>query len=147
MAKITVILPVFNNEKYIQKSVESVLNQTFTDFELIIVNDGSTDNTQSILDTFTDSRITIITQENSGPGAARNRALDCVSSDYVMFLDSDDWFDSDALRIAYREAVRFNTDLTFYQMINYDGEKYYPNDWFDLKVFDESFEDRVFFTC
>lgn len=144
--KISVILPVFNNEKYIRKAIESVLNQTFKDFELIIVNDGSTDGTLDIIKSFDDSRIRLISQENRGPGAARNKALEIAGGDYVMYLDSDDWFSEDAFEIAYNEAKSKNTDFTFFQMINYDDttQEVYPNDWFELKNFDESFEDRVF---
>ena len=144
MARISVILPVYNSQKFIKKSIDSVLNQTFSDFELIIVNDGSTDDTLSIINEFRDSRIKLINQSNQGPGAARNNALKLVDSDYIMFLDSDDWYSEDALNVAYSQACKFNTDLTFFQMINYDGEKYYENDWFDLKAFDESFENRAF---
>ena len=67
-----------------------------------------------------------------------------AEGDYVMFLDSDDWYSKDALETAYHETVRFNTDMTFFQMINYNDGEVYENDWFDLKTFDESFEDRVF---
>ena len=144
MTKISVILPVYNSEDFIEKSVSSVLNQTFEDFELIIVNDGSTDDTLNILTEFQDSRIKIINQTNSGPGAARNNGLKIAEGDYIMFLDSDDWFSPEALKTAYSEAVKFSTDLTFFQMINYDGERYYENDWFNLSMFDESFENRVF---
>ena len=144
MVKISVILPVFNNEMYIKQAVESVLAQTFTDFELIVVNDGSTDSTQDIINSFTDDRIIIITQDNQGPGAARNNALEIAEGDYIMYLDSDDWFCADALEVAYAEITRFDADLTFFKMINYDGEKYYGNDWFEMKTFDSSFEDRAF---
>lgn len=145
-AKVSVILPVFNGERYIRKAIESVLNQTLTDFELIIVNDGSTDNTLNIINEFEDSRIVLISQENLGPGAARNSALEKATGEYVMYLDADDWFSPDAFEIAYAEAKEKDTDFTFYQMINYDdvSGKTYPNDWFELKNFDESFEDRVF---
>ena len=144
MVKISVILPVFNAEKYIKQSVESVLNQTFDDFELIVVNDGSTDSTSDILKSFADSRIKIINQSNQGPGAARNHALEIVNGEYIMFLDSDDWYSPDALEISYNEAVKHNTDVTFFQMINYNDGEVYENDWFDLKTFDESFENRAF---
>lgn len=144
MPKISVILPVYNSQNYIKEAVESVLVQTFTDFELIVVNDGSTDNTLNILNQFEDLRIRIITQDNLGPGAARNNALKIAQGEYVMYLDSDDWFYPNALEIAYREATRFNTDLTFFQMINWDGKVYYGNDWFDMKTFDETFENRAF---
>ncbi len=142
--KISVILPVYNSQSYIKEAVESVLAQTFTNFELIVVNDGSTDNTLKILNQFDDARIRIINQINQGPGAARNNALKIAQGEYVMYLDSDDWFCANALEIAYGEATRFNTDLTFFQMINWDGEVYYENDWFDMETFDETFENRVF---
>ena len=88
MRKISVILPVHNGEKYIKNAIESVLNQSFNDFELIIVNDGSTDNTLEIINSFDDFR------------ASRNNALKIASGEYIMFLDADDWFSSDALKIA-----------------------------------------------
>ena len=144
MPKISVILPAYNSQDYIEKSIESVFAQTFTDFELIIVDDGSTDGTSNIINSLSDDRIKIISQSNQGPGAARNNALRVVSGEYVMFLDSDDWFCPDALETAYAEITKFDADLTFFQMINYDGEKYYENDWFELKTFDSSFENRVF---
>lgn len=146
VSKISVILPVFNGEKYIRKAIESVLNQTLTDFELIIVNDGSTDGTSDIINEFNDYRITLINQENLGPGASRNRAFKQVKSEYVMYLDADDWFDEMALEIAYGNAKANDTDMTFFQMINYDDvtHEIYENDWFNLTTFDETYENRVF---
>lgn len=142
--KISVILPVYNGEKYIQKAIESVLNQTFTDFELIVVNDGSTDKTLDIINSFDDARITIINQSNQGPGAARNNALRIAKGQYVMYLDSDDWYHERALEISYNEITKHDADMTFFQMINYNNGEVYENDWFDLKTFDESFENRAF---
>ena len=146
MVKVSIILTAFNEERYIKKAIESILNQTFTDFELIIVNDGSTDSTLSIINSFDDSRITVISHENIGPGASRNGAMEHVNGEYVMYLDGDDWYREDAIEIAYREAKKKDTDFTFYQMINYDDESHelYENDWFNLNIFDESFEDSVF---
>lgn len=147
MVKISVILPVYNSDKYIRKAVESVLAQSFSDFELIIVNDGSTDNTLNILNDFDDSRITIINQSNQGPGASRNNALDIINGEYVMFLDSDDWYHPDALKISLEEITRYDADLTFFTMINYNNGEVYENDWFNLSQFDESFENRAFHPC
>ncbi|WP_405294789.1 glycosyltransferase family 2 protein [Methanobrevibacter sp.] len=144
MVKVSVILAVYNEEKYIKKAIESVLNQTLDDFELIIVDDGSTDATSEIINSFDDSRIKTIFQTNQGPGASRNNALDIASGDYIAFLDGDDWYSENLLEIAYGEASRNNTDLTFFQMINYNNGEVYENDWFSLKSFDDSFKDRVF---
>ena len=139
-------MTAFNEEKFIKKSIESVLNQSLSDFELIIVNDGSSDDTLGIISQFDDSRIILIDQENQGPGASRNNALKIASGEYVMYLDGDDWFHPQALEIAYDEANRKDTDFTFFQMINYDDKTHevYENDWFNLNNFDESFEDIVF---
>lgn len=137
--RISVILPCYNEESYIANAIESVLNQSFTDFELIIVNDGSADNTLSIINGFEDSRIRVIDQENLGPGASRNNAMKIAQGEYMMFLDGDDWYREDALEIAYREITQKDCDLTFYQMINYDDETgdIYENDWFNLTTLDE----------
>lgn len=143
MCKISVILPVFNEEKYIRKSIESVLNQNMSDFELIVVNDGSTDDTLKIIEGFGDERIIILNQSNQGPGASRNRGLDIVKGEYVMFLDGDDWLCRDALEIAYGEITKNSTDISIFQIIKYDG-KYSQNSWFNLDNFPESFENRIF---
>ncbi len=146
MVKVSIILTAFNEEKYIRQAIESILNQTFDDLELIAVNDGSTDNTLDIMNGFDDERLKIINQENSGPGASRNKALSQAQGEYIMYLDGDDWYREDAVEIAYKEAKGKNTDFTFYQMVNYDDEsgRIYENDWFNLNIFDETFEDRVF---
>lgn len=144
MVKISVIMPVFNEERYIKESIESVLNQTFTDFELIVVNDGSTDDTLDIINEFNDSRIKIINQSNQGPGASRNNAMDIACGEYMMFLDGDDWFCPDALETAYNEINSKSTDISIFQIIKYDGETYSQNSWFNLDNFPSDFEDRVF---
>ena len=144
MTEISVILPVFNGGRYIKKAVDSVLNQSLGDFELIVVNDGSTDNTSDIINGFDDERIVLINQENQGPGAARNKGLEIAKGRYIMFLDSDDWFCEDALEIAYMEAGKNNTDISIFQIIKYDSGSYSQNDWFNLNSFDETFENTIF---
>lgn len=144
MPKITVVMPAYNSERYIEKAIESVLSQGFSDFELIVVNDGSSDNTPNIISRFNDSRIRIISQENRGPGASRNNALKIASGDYVMFLDSDDWYCPDALETAYDEITSRDCDISIFQIIKYDGNGYSQNSWFNLDNFPESFEGRPF---
>ena len=144
MTRISIIMPVFNGQEYIEKAIESVLSQSLEDFELIIVDDGSTDETLGIAGSYDDERIRVISQNNQGPGQARNRGLDIACGEYVMFLDSDDWFCMDALKTAYGEAKKSDTDITIFQIMKYFNGSYSQNDWFDLNSFDDGFEDRVF---
>ena len=101
---ISIIVPVYNVEKYIYRCVDSILSQSFTDFELILVDDGSPDDCGKICDDYAkkDNRISVIHKENGGLSSARNAGLDWVfansKSEYVTFIDSDDWVDTDYLR-------------------------------------------------
>jgi teichuronic acid biosynthesis glycosyltransferase TuaG len=97
--KASIVTPVFNGLQFIQDAVASVVAQTFEDWELIIVNDGSTDQTADLLDALTDPRIHVIHQTNAGASAARNAALDRARGQYVTFLDADDLLPPDALAI------------------------------------------------
>ena len=146
--KISVILSAYNEEKFIRKAIESVINQTLKDIEIIIINDGSTDSTLSIINGYAneDSRIVVVDQENIGLGAARNKGMKMANGEYITFLDGDDWFREDAFEISYNDAKAKDTDITMYQMINYDDEtgRVYENDWFNLNNLDESFDDCVF---
>ena len=111
---ISVIIPVYNVENYIGKCIDSVLNQTFQDFEIIIVNDGSTDNSQNVIDELLHSypeKIRSFQKDNGGLSSARNYALDRAKGEYVTFLDSDDYLDSDYLEVHYKEAMTHNSDM------------------------------------
>jgi glycosyltransferase involved in cell wall biosynthesis len=96
---ISVIVPVYNVENYIQQCIESILNQTYTNWELILVNDGSTDNSGAICDRFAkeNARVKIIHQKNAGVSVARNNALNVAKGEYITFVDSDDWVEKDYL--------------------------------------------------
>lgn len=99
MPRISIIIPVFNVEKYIEKCIQSVLNQTFSDFELIIINDGSTDSSGLICEKMqkTDSRINLYNIENEGVSRARNIGILKSTGDWICFIDSDDWVEKDFL--------------------------------------------------
>ena len=109
-----------------------------------IYDDGSTDSTADIINSFEDNRIRIINQSNKGPGQARNNGLKIALGDYIMFLDADDWFCEDALKTAYFEAKNNNADISIFQIIKYFNGQFSQNDWFNLNNFDKSFENRVF---
>ena len=90
--KVTVVIPTYNRAHLIKDAVESVLNQTYQDFELIVIDDGSTDNTREVLAVYKD-KLTYIYQENQGRSSARNHGIELAQGEYIAFLDSDDvWF-------------------------------------------------------
>ena len=122
MVKISVIIPVYNVEKYLKECLDSVINQSFEDMEIICVNDGSSDSSPEILDEYqkTDSRIKIITQENRGAAAARNIGLDNATGKYIYFMDGDDYLDLDALERLYEISNERNLDLLIFKMANFD---------------------------
>lgn len=99
MQLLSIIVPVYNVEPYLRKCLDSIVSQSFIDWEAICVNDGSTDNSAAILEEYatSDQRIKVITQANGGLSAARNTGLDAAKGDYVVFVDSDDWIETDAL--------------------------------------------------
>ena len=100
MDLISVIVPVYNVEKYISRCLDSIINQTYKNLEIIVIDDGSTDNSGVICDDYAkqDKRITVIHKKNGGLSSARNAGLDIISGDYVGFVDSDDWIEPDMFR-------------------------------------------------
>jgi glycosyltransferase involved in cell wall biosynthesis len=114
MPILSVIVPVYNKEKYIHACLESILNQTFTDFELILVNDGSTDGSAEICEHFArlDKRVSVAHQTNKGVSAARNTALLHSSGKYIGFVDCDDTLESDMYETLIDNAVNYSADVS-----------------------------------
>lgn len=112
--KISVIVPVYNVEAYLEKCVESILKQTYTNLEILLVNDGSTDNSGELCDQLAqrDQRIRVIHKENGGLSDARNRGIEEASSDLIGFIDSDDYIDEDMYETLYRQMLESNADLS-----------------------------------
>ena len=94
---VSIIMPAYNGEIFIKEAVESVVAQTYSNWELIVVDDGSTDNTASIIKAYEDPRIRYVYQENRGQAAALNRGLDLARGDYITTLDTDDWFTNNSI--------------------------------------------------
>lgn len=113
MAEISIIVPVYKVERYLDRCVISILKQTFTDFELILVDDGSPDQCPRMCDEWgkRDHRIRVIHQENGGLSSARNKGLEIHKGKYVFFVDSDDWLEKDAISILYQIAVCTEADI------------------------------------
>lgn len=124
MCKISVIIPVYNTEKYLDKCLSSVINQTFKDIEIILIDDGSTDSSYEICKKYAndDERIILIQQSNQGQGFARNNALLKSKGEYLFFLDSDDYIELDAFKILFKEAIDKNSDLVMFGWEKRDEE-------------------------
>lgn len=145
---VSFIIPVYNVEKYLEQCLDSAINQSLSNIEIICVDDGSTDSSYEILQDYanSDSRIKVIKQKNSGQGKARNVALDVAKGEYILFLDSDDWIDLSAAEELYNLAKIDDLDVLIFHAINYDDEldcffetKYYNNAWFP-----NYFDDKIF---
>lgn len=113
MTKISIIVPMFNAQNYIEKCLNSLRNQTLQDIEIICVNDGSTDDTMLIVSEIAnkDSRIKVIEQTNQKQGAARNTGMKAASGEYIGFVDSDDWVDLDYFEKLYISAQKYDADI------------------------------------
>ena len=111
-SKISIIIPAYNVEKYISKCLDSIFNQTYTNLEIIIVNDGSTDNTRRICEEYKDDRIKLINTLNGGVSQARNIGLDNVTGDLITFIDPDDYVESDYISLLYNNLINEQADIS-----------------------------------
>lgn len=120
---ISVITPVYNSEPFLRQCLDSLIAQTYSDWELLAVDDGSTDGSSDILREYEkkDARIRVFTQTNAGPAAARNVALREMRGDYVTFLDSDDWLERDAFQTAWKAAEETGADMVLWNFKRYEN--------------------------
>lgn len=122
---VSIIVPIYNAEQYLRRCVDSILNQEYTDFELLLVNDGSTDASGDICEEYgdRDPRVIVIQKENTGVSDSRNRALDRARGKYLQFLDSDDWITPDATRLFVRAAEEYGCDMVISDFYRVVGER------------------------
>lgn len=114
MPKLSVIIPVYNVSKFLPACIDSVLSSTFTDFELLLIDDGSSDNSGAICDKYAtrDNRVKVIHKENGGVSSARNIGLDVASGQYITFIDSDDTITSEMFQVLMDSAIKYNCDIS-----------------------------------
>lgn len=124
MDKISIIIPMYNAEKHIERCVKSILNQTYSQYEIIIINDGSTDNSKIICEKLIEENnsIKLINIENSGVSFARNIGIDNAIGRYFLFIDSDDWIEPDTLEVAYNTIISNESDIVIFGFV-YDRYK------------------------
>ncbi len=114
IGKISIIVPIYNGEYYIDKCIQSILNQTYSNIEILLINDGSSDNTRKICEEYEkkDDRIKLINKENSGPGSAKNTGIEYATGDYIGFVDSDDYIDEDMFETLYKLCIKNDADVS-----------------------------------
>lgn len=124
MEKISIIVPVYNVEKYIEKCIDSIINQTFQNLEIILVDDGSKDSSPTICDNYEkkDSRIRVIHKENGGLSSARNAGIDLATGEYIGFIDPDDYIEHDMFEVLYDLIKKYDADLSVCGLIDCYGE-------------------------
>ncbi|MDD7388102.1 MAG: glycosyltransferase [Lachnospiraceae bacterium] len=122
---VSIIVPVYNAEEFLNRCIDSILHQEYTDFELILVDDGSSDSSGEICDHYAaeDSRVVVIHKKNSGVSDSRNAALDCARGKYIQFLDSDDWITPDATKLFVRSAETSGCDMVIADFYRVVGER------------------------
>jgi len=150
---VSIIVPAYNAEKYITETIQSVLDQTFTDWELLVIDDGSKDSTAKIVKSFSDTRIILIQQENGGVSSARNRGIDISKGKYITFLDADDAIPDFSIgdRVNYLDnhndidAVHGNISIRD-ETLQYESKFYRPFSYQNLLKMSLHLDNRMFFT-
>ena len=140
--KITIIVPVYNVEHYLDKCLDSLINQTYKNLEIIVINDGSIDNSGIICQEYAqkDNRIVYIEKENGGQSEARNMGLDRMTGSYVTFVDSDDWIELDYVEILYKKITEYQADIAvgnYYSFNETEGMYYFH-------IFGDSYHEKVY---
>jgi glycosyltransferase involved in cell wall biosynthesis len=130
---VSIVVPVYNVEDYLRQCVDSILLQTYTNLQIILVNDGSTDNSLKILESYLyDKRVKIINKDNGGLSSARNAGTIIANGKYIVFLDSDDWLNIETIELAVQIAESKNVQLVFWQMIKeYEKMSIYHKGYFE----------------
>ena len=139
---ISIIVPIYNVENYLRQCLDSIISQTYQNFECLLINDGSPDNSADICREYVskDSRFRYFEKENGGVSSARNFGIECSKGQYITFIDSDDWVDSDYLEVLYRALIEEQADIAIstYKQFNMDDNCYYVHSYqrgYDRKVF------------
>ena len=143
--KISVIVPVYNVEKYLNRCVESIINQTYKNLEIILIDDGSTDASSQMCDAYEDNRIVVIHKENEGLGLSRNVGISKATGEYILFVDSDDYLDEDMIENLYTDMKENNADTCIggYKRVYADRVEEYKNIYAGQVFYDEEIISNV----
>lgn len=135
--KVSVIIPVYNTEEYLKECVESIIHQTYDNIEILLIDDGSTDSSATMCDMLGegDSRIRVIHISNGGPGKARNLGIELAQGEYILFVDSDDYIEHEAIEKLVRVITADDTDLVCFNFEAFDNDIIYPRETFVSRPF------------
>lgn len=124
MPKVSIVIPVYNAEKYLEQCLNSIISQTYHNIEIICIDDGSKDNSLKILKKYAenDNRFIILDQQNHGAAVARNEGIKIATGKYIIFLDCDDYFDTDLVNKALNKAEKFNTDIVIFKAVAFNSQ-------------------------
>ena len=149
--KLSIIIPVYNGERHLQRCLDSILKQTFDDFEVILINDGSTDDTKKICDENAqlDNRLRVVHKVNGGTSSARNEGIKIASGEYIGFVDSDDWLDPEMYQNMYTKAVKHDVDLVIsdHRRVFNDGSCFEVRQPIREGYYDKSDMIKEYFPC
>ena len=141
---ISIIIPVYNVEKYLRKCLDSIINQTYKKLEIILIDDGSTDNSGKICEEYAkkDDRIIVIHKENAGVSSARNRGIELANGKYIGFIDSDDWIEENMYETLYQNLLQFDVDISMcnYSIIRNHKKTFHKHDLEDGILIDNKKE-------
>ena len=144
MDLISIIVPVYNTEKYLDRCIQSILSQTYTNFELLLIDDGSTDSSGAICDSYAeqDSRVRVFHKPNGGVSSARNMGLDNALGEWIIFCDSDDWIDAEMYEQMYNAAIQNKVDMVCCGLlVEHNNKK-------DTLSYNNSYEDhKLMYDC
>ena len=149
MIKVSVIVPVYNVEQFLPKCLESIINQSLEDIEIICINDGSTDNSLSILENYAlmDSRIKIIDKKNEGQSVARNLGIEMSQGEYLGFVDADDWIDFDFFEKLYNTAKKCACDIATAGFKRYKKSRFKVSKFFEAELVCTNVDDKARLDC
>lgn len=145
--EISIIIPVYNPGKFINKCLNSIIHQTFKNIEILCIDDGSTDNSLNILKEFqkNDKRIRIFSQENLGAAASRNLGIENSKGNYILFVDADDWIEEDMCEKLYNHAEHLGSDMVLFNSIEHKpNNQFRERIYFDNNNFKEDYKEFTF---
>jgi len=149
MKKVSVIIPVYNVEKYLERCLNSVINQTYSNLEIVLVNDGSTDNSKDICDKYEkqDKRVKLINKPNGGLGSARNKGISESTGEYILFLDSDDYIDLTAIEKMMHYAEEYDIVCCGFDRISEETKKIYSKELIEFPMEEIFIENSIMETA